>query len=274
MTTNPYLKPVPTNEKGEILGYVHSIETFGAVDGPGIRFVVFMQGCNMRCKFCHNPDTWKRNVGTTMTADEVLKKALPYREFWGEQGGITLSGGEILLQPEFALDLFTKCKELGISTCLDTCGQPFTRRKPWFDTFNKLLDVTDILLVDIKHIDSDKHKLLTGFPNENILDLCEYLSEIGKPVWIRHVLIPTQTDFDEDLEKLGNYIKTHLRNVMKVEVLPYHTMGVHKYHEMGIPYRLEGVEPPTQDRVENAERLLHTKDYEGYLTWKPGMKTD
>ena len=167
MTTNPYLKPVPTNEKGEILGYVHSIETFGAVDGPGIRFVVFMQGCNMRCKFCHNPDTWKKNVGTTMTADEVLKKALPYREFWGEQGGITLSGGEILLQPEFALDLFTKCKELGISTCLDTCGQPFTRRKPWFDTFNKLLDVTDILLVDIKHIDSDKHKLLTGFPNEN-----------------------------------------------------------------------------------------------------------
>lgn len=134
--------------------------------------------------------------------------------------------------------------------------------------------MTDILLVDIKHIDSDKHKLLTGFPNENILDLCEYLSEIGKPVWIRHVLIPTQTDFDEDLEKLGNYIKTHLRNVMKVEVLPYHTMGVHKYREMGIPYRLEGVEPPTQDRVENAERLLHTEDYEGYLTWKPGMKTD
>ena len=135
MKANPYINPVPTKD-GQVLGYVHSLETFGAVDGPGIRFVAFMQGCNMRCKFCHNPDTWKKNVGTQMTASELLEKALPYRAFWGEDGGITLSGGEILLQPEFALEVFKKCKEHGVSTCLDTCGAPFTRREPWFSLFN------------------------------------------------------------------------------------------------------------------------------------------
>lgn len=268
---NPYLAPVPTKD-GQVVGYVHSLETFGAVDGPGIRFVAFMQGCNMRCKFCHNPDTWKTKVGLKLTSDELLEKALPYRAFWGEDGGITLSGGEILLQPEFALELFKKCKAQGISTCLDTCGQPFTRREPWFSLFNELLEVTDILLVDIKHIDSDEHKRLTGYPNENILDLCEYLSELGKPVWIRHVLIPGLTDDDKYLKKLGEYIKT-LKNVEKVEVLPYHTMGVHKYKEMGIRYRLEGVEPPTAERVANAEKLLQVADYKGYLTWRPGTNT-
>ncbi|KRM97471.1 pyruvate formate-lyase activating enzyme [Liquorilactobacillus aquaticus DSM 21051] len=201
-----------------------------------------------------------------MTTDELLEKALPFRQFWGDKGGITLSGGEILLQIEFATELFTKCKKLGINTCLDTCGQPFTRRQPWFDKFQRLMDVTDILLVDIKHINSDEHRKLTGYRNENILDMCQYLSDIGKPVWIRHVLIPERTDFDNYLTELGDYIKT-LKNVKKVEVLPYHTMGVHKYHEMGIKYKLEGIEPPTSDRVANAEKLLHIEDYKGYLDW-------
>ena len=266
---SPLLNPVPTRD-GQVEGYVHSFETFGAVDGPGIRFVVFMQGCHMRCKFCHNPDTWKTRVGSKMTADEVLKKALSYQSFWGEQGGITISGGEVLLQVDFALELFTKCKKLGISTCLDTCGQPFTRREPWFSKFNQLLDVTDILLVDIKHINSDEHRRLTGFPNENILDLCQYLSDIGKPVWIRQVLVPGITDNDEYLKQTSDFIKT-LKNVQKVEVLPYHTMGVRKYKEMGIKYRLDGVEPPSAQRIENAQKLLHIADYTGYLTWKPGL---
>lgn len=200
-------RKVPMRD-GQILGYVHSTESFGAVDGPGIRFVVFMQGCNMRCQFCHNPDTWKKNVGTEMTTAEVLNKALPYRQFWGTDGGITLSGGEILLQIDFAIELFTKCKQLGIGTCLDTCGQPFTRRQPWFSKFEQLMKVTDILLVDIKHINSDEHRKLTGYRNENILDMCKYLSDIGKPVWIRHVLIPARTDFDNYLAQLGDYIKT------------------------------------------------------------------
>lgn len=256
-------RPVPMRD-GQVVGYVHSTESFGAVDGPGIRFVVFVQGCNMRCQFCHNPDTWKKNVGTEMTSDEILKMALPYRQFWGKKGGITLSGGEILVQIEFAIELFTKCKQLGINTCLDTCGQPFTRREPFFSQFKKLMEVTDILLVDIKHINSDEHRKLTGYRNENILDMCQYLSDIGKPVWIRHVLIPQRTDFDNYLKQLGDYIKT-LKNVKKVEVLPYHTLGVPKYHEMGIKYPLEGIEPPTPDRVKNAEQLLHVADYRGYL---------
>ncbi|WP_311407616.1 pyruvate formate-lyase-activating protein [Liquorilactobacillus uvarum] len=264
MTKSPLRERKVPKRDGQILGFVHSTESFGAVDGPGIRFVAFMQGCNMRCQFCHNPDTWKKNVGTEMTTDELLEKALPFRQFWGDKGGITLSGGEILLQIEFAIELFTKCKKLGINTCLDTCGQPFTRRQPWFDKFQRLMEVTDILLVDIKHINSDEHRKLTGYRNENILDLCQYLSDAKKPVWIRHVLIPERTDFDNYLSELGDYIKT-LKNVKKVEVLPYHTMGVHKYHEMGIKYKLEGIEPPSSERVANAEKLLHVEDYQGYL---------
>ncbi|GAJ26164.1 pyruvate formate-lyase activating enzyme [Liquorilactobacillus sucicola DSM 21376 = JCM 15457] len=264
MAKSPLRERKVPKRDGEVLGFVHSTESFGAVDGPGIRFVAFMQGCNMRCQFCHNPDTWKKNVGTEMTSSELLEKALPFRQFWGEKGGVTLSGGEILLQIEFAIEFFTKCKKLGINTCLDTCGQPFTRRQPWFDKFQRLMDVTDILLVDIKHINSDEHRKLTGYRNENILDLCQYLSDIDKPVWIRHVLIPERTDFDNYLTELGAYIKT-LKNVKKVEVLPYHTMGVHKYHEMGIKYKLEGIEPPTSERVANAEKLLHVEDYKGYL---------
>lgn len=268
---NPRLRPLPMRD-GQVEGYVHSIETFGAVDGPGIRFVAFMQGCNMRCKFCHNPDTWKKNVGTPMTSDEILNQALAYKDFWGDKGGITLSGGEILLQIEFATELFTKCKKLGISTCLDTCGQPFTRREPWFSKFNKLLDVTDIVLLDIKHINSEEHKKLTGYPNDNILDLARYLSEIGQPMWVRQVLIPTITDNNEFLTETSDFVKT-LHNVEKFEVLPYHTMGVHKYAEMGVKYRLDGIEPPSDERVQNAQKLLHCADYQGYHNWKPGDST-
>ena len=267
------LPGVPTTEDGQIQGFVHSTDSFGAVDGPGIRFVVFVQGCNMRCKYCQNPDTWKIGVGEKRTAKEIIDEALPYRSFWGDQGGITCSGGEILLQIDFVIDLFRQCKELGISTCLDTCGHPFTREEPWFSKFNELMDLTDILLVDIKHIDPVEHKKLTGWSNKNILDICQYLSDIGKPVWIRHVLVPGITDNDEYLKQLSDYVKKNLRNVEKFEVLPYHTLGVPKYHKLGIPYRLEGVETPTEDRVENANKLLHTADYQGYQTWRPGMST-
>ncbi|MDD9147749.1 pyruvate formate-lyase-activating protein [Sporolactobacillus sp. CQH2019] len=247
-------------EKRTVYGYIHSTESFGAVDGPGIRFVVFVQGCRMRCQYCHNPDTWKTQVGTKMSADEVLEKALPYRNFWGTEGGITISGGEVLLQTDFALDLFRKAKALGIHTCLDTAGQPFTRTEPFFGKFRQLMAVTDLLLVDIKEIDPEKHRQLTGFPNDNILDMCRYLSDINKPVWIRHVLVPGRTDFDEDLICLDRFIRT-LGNVRRVEVLPYHTMGVAKYHQMGIRYRLEDIEPPTRERVQNAEQLLHCTAY-------------
>ena len=165
---------------------------------------------------------------------------------------------------------FTKAKELGISTCLDTSGGPFTRDQPWFGQFEKLMAVTDISLVDIKHIDSAEHKKLTGFPNENILDMVQYMSDHGDDMWIRHVLVPERTDFDPYLKRLGDYIATlDKRVVQKVEILPYHTLGVKKYHELGITYPLEGIEPPSADRVKNAENLLHVEDYTGWQSWRP-----
>ena len=262
------LDSIGVEDEGPVKGYVHSLESFGSVDGPGIRFVAFLQGCRMRCQYCHNPDTWNIGVGTEMTADELLDNAERYRAFWGETGGLTCSGGESLVQIDFLLDLFTKAKARGISTCLDTSGGPFTRDEPWFSKFKELMKVTDISLVDIKHINSAEHKKLTGIGTENILDMIQWMSANGCDMWIRHVLVPERTDYDVYLKQLGDYIKT-LNNVQKVEVLPYHTLGVKKYHELGITYPLEGIEPPTADRVKNAEQLLHTADYTGWKTWKP-----
>lgn len=241
----------------QIKGYVHSIESFGAADGPGIRYIIFLQGCNMRCRYCHNPDTWKCNDSTAKlyTAEELLDKAERNKPYWRDNGGITVSGGEALVQIDFLLDLFKKAKERGINTCLDTSGNPFTREEPFFDKFEELMKYTDTILLDIKHIDSDKHKELTGHPNDNILDLARYLSDIGKPVWIRHVLVPEYTDFDEYLYKLREFIDT-LKNVERVEVLPYHTLGTFKWEKLGISYPLEGIAPPSKDRVENARKIL------------------
>ena len=204
-------------------GYIHSTESFGSVDGPGVRFLIFVSGCPMRCQFCHNPDTWSMKTGTQMSADELLDKAWKYRSYWGKSGGITVSGGEPLLQIDFLLELFKKAKEKGIHTTIDTSGAPFTREEPFFSKFEELMKYTDLLLLDIKHIDDEQHKILTGHTNQNILDLARYLSDINKPVWIRHVLVPERSDNDEYLKKLDAFIQT-LSNVEKVEVLPYHTL--------------------------------------------------
>ncbi|MFL2134164.1 pyruvate formate-lyase-activating protein [Desemzia sp. FAM 24101] len=246
-----------------VIGYVHSTESFGSVDGPGIRFVTFMQGCRMRCEFCHNPDTWNMGGGTPYTADELLEEALQYRDYWGSKGGVTVSGGEPLLHIDFLIEYFKKAKAEGVHTTLDTCGQPFTRDEPFFSRFEELMSYTDLLLFDIKHIDAEKHKQLTMHSNENILNMARYLSDIGKPVWIRHVLVPERSDFDEDLIRLDQFIKK-LKNVVKVEILPYHKLGLYKYAALNIPYKLQGIEPPTQDRIDNANRLLHIEDYKLY----------
>lgn len=240
-----------------ITGYIHSIESFGAVDGPGVRFIVFMQGCPMRCEFCHNPDTWKIRAGNKRTTDDLLAEAIQYKSYWGKKGGITISGGEPLLQMDFLNDFFSKAKKAGVHMTLDTCGQSFTRKEPFFSQFEKLMTNTDLILLDIKHIDSEAHRRLTGHSNENILDLAKYLSEINKPVWIRHVLIPERTDCDDSLIRLDAFIQT-LSNVDKVEVLPYHVMGIYKWAEIGKKYPLEGIDPPTKERIANANRLLHT----------------
>ncbi len=236
-------------------GYIHSLESFGSVDGPGVRFIIFTTGCAMRCQFCHNPDTWDMSKGTEYTADDLLKRAVRYRSYWGEEGGITVSGGEPLLQIDFVTELFEKAHAMGIHTTLDTSGNPFTREEPYFSKFKKLMEVTDLLLVDIKHIDDEQHKILTGQSNKNILDMIRYLSDIKKPIWIRHVLVPERSDKDEYLHKLRDFIDT-LDNVEKVEVLPYHTLGVYKWKELGYEYQLEGIDPPSDERVANAKRIL------------------
>lgn len=238
-------------------GFIHSTESFGSVDGPGVRFVIFVAGCPMRCQFCHNPDTWNMQVGEQKSADELLAQALRYRSYWKDGGGITVSGGEPLLQMDFMIELFQKAKEKGINTTIDTSGAPFTREEPFFGKFKELMKYTDLLLVDIKHIDDEQHKLLTGHTNKNILDMARYLSEIGKPVWIRHVLVPERSDKDEYLKELYKFIKT-LDNVEKVEILPYHTFGEYKWKELGYDYPLAGIEPPTKERIKNANEILHT----------------
>ena len=234
---------------------VHSIESFGSVDGPGIRFVIFLKGCTMRCQYCHNPDTWSRAGGQLRSVDDVLAQAQRYQSYWGEKGGITVSGGESLLQIHSLTELFRKAKSLGINTCLDTSAQPFSRDSSSFPTFEELMKYTDLILLDIKHIDSDAHKQLTGWRNENILDCARYLSDIGKPVWIRHVLIPGINDDDESLRNLRAFIDT-LRNVERVDVLPYHALGVYKWEQLGIPYALTEVKSPTEESVRHAQRIL------------------
>ena len=235
--------------------YIHSIESFGSVDGPGIRFLIFLQGCPMRCQFCHNPDSWKVGAGEEWTADGLLDKAERFRSYWGDKGGITVSGGEALMQIDFLIELFEKAHQRGINTCLDTSAQPFTRKGDFFQKFERLMKATDTVLLDIKHIDDAEHRKLTRHTNRNILDCARYLSEIGIPVWIRHVLIPGITDKDECLGRLRDFLKT-LDNVQRIDVLPYHTMGIYKYDKLGIDYPLKDVMSPSAQRVENAVRIL------------------
>ena len=235
-----------------MLGQIHSYETFGAADGPGVRFIVFLNGCPFRCAYCHNPDTWARPANFEAPAEEVLRRALRYRSYWREEGGLTVSGGEPMLQAPFVTELFEKCREAGVNTCLDTAGATFLD-----DTENakKLLAVTDTVLLDLKQIDEKKHLALTGRSNAAPIACAKYLAEIGKRVWIRHVLVPGVTDAPEDLTRLGEFIRT-LSNVERVDVLPYHTMGVEKWKSLEIPYRLEGVEPPGAEALLEAKRRL------------------
>ena len=239
----------------EIIGYVNKLESFGAVDGPGVRYLIFLSGCRMRCAFCHNPETWKEGEGEQYTADELLKKALRFKPYWKNGGGITVSGGEPLLQIDFLLDLFKKAKAAGVSTCIDTAGEPFTHEEPFYSKLKELMALTDTVLLDIKNIDPEAHKELTGVGNDNILLMAKEISDMGIPIWILHVLVPGGSDNDDYLRRTREFIDT-LSSVEKVEVRPYHTLGVPKYQELGIPYRLEGVESPTQDRIENAKKIL------------------
>lgn len=240
-----------------ITGRIHSEESFGAVDGPGIRYVLFLAGCPLRCLYCHNADTWKMSNGKEMTVTEVMERVRSYIPFYDASGGgITVSGGEPLLQIDFLTELFKQCKQEGIHTCIDTSGAPFSRRPNFIEKMDTLLEYTDLILLDLKHINSEKHKYLTGQNNEHILDFARYLAENQFPIWVRHVLVPTITDYDEYLHELADFIKT-LGNVRKIEVLPYHKLGAYKWEQLGLEYKLKDIESPEQERVENAERILN-----------------
>jgi pyruvate formate lyase activating enzyme len=235
-------------------GFVHSIETFGTVDGPGVRYVVFMQGCPMRCLYCHNPDTWELNKGMKKTTNDILKDYEKYRPYL-TGGGLTVTGGEPLLQIDFIIELFKKAKALDIHTCIDTSGVTFNRTEAYLSKLDELLEYTDLIMLDIKHIDDEKHKELTGYSNVNILDFAKYLSEKEFPVWIRHVTVPGFTYVQEYLVRLGEFL-AELKNIKALDILPYHTMGVPKYEAMNMEYPLKDVEALDRDDAVKARNLV------------------
>ena len=239
-----------------MIGNIHSIESFGTVDGPGIRYVIFTQGCLLRCQFCHNADTWEIGTGKQMSVDEIMEDVVSYLPFIeASGGGITVSGGEPLLQMPFLIELFKECKKNRIHTTIDSSGGCYSTAPHFQEQLNELLEYTDLILLDLKQIDRKKHISLTGMANDHILQFAKLLSHKQTPVWIRHVLIPTISDYDEDLHELGQFIGT-LKNVKKIEVLPYHKLGVYKWEALGLEYPLVEIEPPSEERVQNAYQIL------------------
>lgn len=228
-------------------GKIHSIETFGTVDGPGIRYVVFVQGCPMRCLYCHNPDTWQMNTGTSMSVEEILTDYEKYRPFL-KDGGLTVTGGEPLMQIDFLLELFEQAKKQDIHTCIDTSGIAYNEaNQSYIEKLDQLMQFTDLVMLDIKHIDPEEHQKLCRQPNEPILKFARYLEKNHVPVWIRHVVVPGITDKEVYLRQLGSFLG-ELTNLKALDVLPYHTMGAVKYENLGMEYPLKGV--PALDKTE------------------------
>lgn len=233
-------------------GYVHSMETFGTVDGPGIRLVIFMQGCPMRCLYCHNPDTWALNKGNLMSVDDILKEYDKNKTFY-KTGGITVSGGEPLVQIDFVTELLKKAKQKNIHTCIDTSGITFTPNS--IEKFDELMKYTDLVMLDIKHIDPSEHIKLTSQKQDNIIAFAKYLEQKNIPIWIRHVVVPGITDNEKYLYQLGRFIG-QLKNVKALDVLPYHNMGVVKYKNLGIDYPLKDVEPMDKDKAIECKKVI------------------
>jgi pyruvate formate lyase activating enzyme len=235
-----------------VTGRIHSIETFGTVDGPGIRFVLFMQGCALQCMYCHNPDSWDPSAGKPMTVEQILAEIEPYLTYYQSSGGgITITGGEPSLQPGFVAKVFQEChKRWNLHTALDSSGFNDAEH------IKELLDATDLVLLDLKQIDREKHIKLTSQPNDRILAFARWLSDHGKKMWVRHVLVPGINDDHEDLYRLGQFIGT-LKTVEKLEILPYHKMGVYKWEQLGRVYPLEGVPTPDDKEVERAYAIIH-----------------
>lgn len=228
---------------------IHSIETFGTNDGPGIRLVIFTQGCNFRCLYCQNPDTWSHNTGKPISTEEIIQKLLNQIDYIKPNGGITVSGGEPTLQAKDLIDLFKKCRELGIHTALDTNGAIFT------EEVKELYSLTDLVLLDIKHIDNLVHQKLTQHPNINPLKLAEFRENQNKPMWLRYVLVPGFNDQEEYLNRFGDFFKGYT-NIERIQILPLHHLGSFKYKELGLKYQLENLPPPDREKVSLAKSIL------------------
>ena len=235
-----------------MIGHIHSTESFGTVDGPGVRFVVFFQGCPLRCKYCHNPDTWEFGKGTERTAEDLMKEYDSYKEFL-KSGGITATGGEPLAQPEFLAELFSLAKSKGVHTCLDTSAGVYSPEH--HEAIDKALQYTDLVMLDIKHINSAEHKKLTGMGNEHILAFAEHIRDLGIPVWIRHVVVPGITDQYDELFALGEYLST-LSNLKALDVLPYHDMAKPKYENLGMEYPLGDTPPLSKEEAVKAREII------------------
>ncbi|MCR5015058.1 MAG: pyruvate formate lyase-activating protein [Ruminococcus sp.] len=233
-------------------GRIHSTDSFGTVDGPGVRFVVFFQGCPLRCKYCHNPDTWDFDGGREVTAEELMREYDSYKEFL-TSGGITATGGEPLAQPEFLAELFRLAKSKGVHTCLDTSAGVWSPENS--AKIDEVLRFTDLVMLDIKHIDNEQHKALTGIGNTNILRFAEHLRDLDIPVWIRHVVVPGITDSHDELFRLGEFLST-LKNLKALDVLPYHDMAKPKYERLGIAYPLPDTPPLSKDGAIAAREVI------------------
>lgn len=232
----------------DVIGRIHSTESFGAVDGPGIRFVVFLQGCPLRCLYCHNPDTWSCSEGKQISANDLVQSILSYKNFI-QNGGVTLSGGEPLMQPEFCLAVIKGCQAQGLHVAVDTSGAIPLEKSA------KALEAADLILLDIKDVDPEDCRRLTGFSNENTNATLDYCEKIGKEVWIRYVLLPEYTLTDEKLHRLGAFLKPY-RCIKKVELLPYHKMGLYKWETLKIPSKIAHIEPPSAKEVSHAKEIL------------------
>ena len=236
-------------------GFIHSTESFGTVDGPGIRYVVFLQGCPMRCLYCHNPDTWSLQGGKEAEARAIITEYKKNSDFY-QKGGLTVTGGEPLLQIDFLLELFTLAKAEGIHTCIDTSGITYNENNiQYIKKLDRLMDMCDLVMLDIKHIDAEHHKKLTGMDNKAVLNFAKYIEKKKVPVWIRHVLVEGYTDSPEHLTRLGHFIGT-LTNLKALDVLPYHTFGISKYRELGIEYPLKDLEAMPKDKAVKAKEII------------------
>ncbi len=244
-------------------GFVHSVDSLGTVDGPGIRFVIFLQGCPLRCKYCHNPDTWDVGVGNLMSIEELMMQYDGVSNF--TKGGITVTGGEPLLQIDFVIELFKECKKRGIHTCLDTSGATFNKENT--NKFDELIKVCDLVLLDLKHIDNEQHLKLTAVKNSNILDFARYLSDNNIDMWVRHVVIPGITLNDVYLNKLGQFL-SELKNIKALDAIPYHNMANSKYKQLNIPIPLENTPQATKEQASYSMNVIVNGIKEGIIKRK------